>query len=82
MISAAVPTVMADTLTHAITLMALVDFFALKYLHANVKYKLECGECDKWGECGQSYPSSSFFSSFSFLKISSILNTWSRVSSR
>jgi hypothetical protein len=41
MIRAAVPTVMAPTLTHAITLMAFVDFFALKYLQANVKYK-EC----------------------------------------
>ena len=34
----AVPTVMASTLTHAMMLMALVDFFALKYLHAKVRY--------------------------------------------
>lgn len=51
--SAAVPTVMAETLTQAITLIALVDFFALKYLHANVKYKMEYDECDEsveWDE--------------------------------
>jgi len=73
--SAAVPTVMADTLTQAITLMALVDFFALKYRQANVKYNLEWDECEKSGECETYYPSPSFFSSFSFLKISSILKT-------
>jgi hypothetical protein len=31
---------MAVTLTHAIMFIALVDFFALKYRQANVKYKL------------------------------------------
>jgi hypothetical protein len=35
----AVPTVMAPTLTHAITLIAFVDFFALKYRQANRKIK-------------------------------------------
>jgi hypothetical protein len=31
---------MAVTLTHAMILMALVDFFALKYLQAKVKYNI------------------------------------------
>jgi hypothetical protein len=30
---------MATTLTHAMILMALVDFLALKYLQANKKFK-------------------------------------------
>lgn len=32
---------MATMLTHAITLMALVLFFALKYRQANKKFKIE-----------------------------------------
>jgi hypothetical protein len=38
MIRDAVPTAIANTLTHAMILIALVDFFALKYLQAKVKY--------------------------------------------
>jgi hypothetical protein len=36
----AVPTMIAATLTQAIILMALVDFFALKYLQAKRKFKV------------------------------------------
>jgi hypothetical protein len=38
MISEAVPITIAVTLTHAMMLTALVDFLALKYRHAKVKY--------------------------------------------
>ena len=34
----AVPMMMAATLTQEMMLMALVDFFALKYLQAKVRY--------------------------------------------
>jgi hypothetical protein len=34
---AAVPKVMATTLTHEMMLMACVDFFALKYLQENLR---------------------------------------------
>ena len=37
---AAVAKAMAVTLTHAMILMALVDFLALKYLQAKVKYNI------------------------------------------
>ena len=39
MIRAAVPTMMAETLIQAMMLMALVDFFALKYRQAKNKFK-------------------------------------------
>jgi hypothetical protein len=39
-IKANVMHVMATMLTHAMTLMALVDFFALKYLQAKRKFKV------------------------------------------
>ena len=38
-ISAVVPIIIAVILTHAIILIALVDFFALKYRQAKRKYK-------------------------------------------
>lgn len=41
MINADVPMMMATMLVHAMTLMALVDFFALKYRQANKKCKFQ-----------------------------------------
>lgn len=39
--SAVVPIIIAEILTHAMILIALVDFLALKYRQANKKYKLD-----------------------------------------
>lgn len=82
---------MAIMLTHAITLMAFVLFFALKYRQANKKFKFEvCGL--KFVAEARTASARLFNFSFQilhfsfpggliFLNNSSILNTWSRVSS-
>jgi len=62
-------------LIHEMMLIALVDFFALKYRQAKRKgrFKFEIGDLKVPKEYYWSL--SGFFSSLIFLKISSILNT-------
>jgi len=60
-------------LIHEIMLIALVDFFALKYRHAKRKGRFKFENLKVAKEYYSSL--SGFFSSLIFLKISSILNT-------
>lgn len=70
-INAAVPTTIAVTLTHAMMFMALVDFFALKYRQAKVKYK----RFNFYDEVSALSPSAFNLSSLICLNNSSMRNT-------